>query len=194
MYDANLVEIYQPIYDRIVKLVAESVADAEEIDSDLTADGSPLWHYTNHTVRSQAALRQSGPDHERDGLARDRARRRSDRAHRPRSRTDPTVFGRGAGRGLTSWRCRPVPHLWALRPLRPAATSERRKIASRRTWHRCANSVSVAAGVGSAETLSLTWDGAAPRSARTRPTPGVVVPPAVTDVRRQSDGRRNRAP
>jgi hypothetical protein len=52
MYDAKLSDLYQPIYERIRNAVAEGVADPEELDSgDVTADGSPIWNYTNHTVK-----------------------------------------------------------------------------------------------------------------------------------------------
>ncbi len=51
MYDANLADVYQPIYERISKAVAAGVADPEELACDLTADGSPIWHYTTHTVK-----------------------------------------------------------------------------------------------------------------------------------------------
>lgn len=52
MYDPKLADVYQPIYDRILKAVAEGVADPEELDSgDLTPDGSPIWNYTTHTVK-----------------------------------------------------------------------------------------------------------------------------------------------
>ncbi|HTD38759.1 MAG TPA: hypothetical protein VK669_14705 [Candidatus Limnocylindrales bacterium] len=51
MYDANLADVYQPIYERIRNAVAEAVADPEELDSgDLTADGSPIWNYADRTV------------------------------------------------------------------------------------------------------------------------------------------------
>ncbi|HEX3549928.1 MAG TPA: hypothetical protein VHT53_06100 [Candidatus Elarobacter sp.] len=51
MYDANLADVYQPIYERILALVAEGVADPGEIATDLTMDGSPIWHYANRTVK-----------------------------------------------------------------------------------------------------------------------------------------------
>jgi hypothetical protein len=50
MYDANLADMYQPIYERIRNAVAEAVASPVELNSgDLILDGSPIRNYADLT-------------------------------------------------------------------------------------------------------------------------------------------------